>query len=79
MFQFTTYHYDDLGDLSDLIEVITNHGLSVIDKWFDTEFDETGLTIQGTREQFRTMFEQTSQDDWGTDIEEFMAELVPVA
>lgn len=82
MFQFTTYHNDDsYGTLSDLLEVVQEHGLTVVEKTFSLEWDETTLVLQGTREQFEKFFLSEGDGDpsQSTDIDEFMDELEEVA
>jgi hypothetical protein len=79
MFQFTTYFNDDSGcTLGEFLEVFAKHGLTVISQVFEPEWDETTIVLQGLRENFRAMLLETTEGDWGTDIEEFMEELEPV-
>ena len=82
MFQFVTFHNDDsYGTLSELLEVVQEHGLTVVEKTFSLEWDETTLVLQGTREQFEKFFLSEGDGDpsQSTDIDEFMDELEEVA
>ncbi len=81
MFQFTTYHNDDsYGTLSELLEVVQEHGLTVVEKTFSTEWDETTLVLQGTRAQFEKFFlESDDVSSQSINIDEFMDELEEVA
>ena len=81
MFQFTTYHNDDsYGTLSELLEVVQEHGLIVVEKTFSLEWDETTLVLQGTRAQFEKFFlEYDGDTGQSINIDEFMDELEEVA
>ena len=82
MFQFKTFHNDDsFMTLSEMIEFIQEFGLSVVEKTFSLEWDETTLFLQGTREQFEKFFLSEGEGDpsQSTDIDEFMDELEEVA
>ena len=81
MFQFTTFHNDDsFGTLTDLLEVVEEHGLTVVDQFLDTKWDETVITIRGTRDQFEKFFLTTTEDpSQSVNIDEFMDELEEVA
>jgi hypothetical protein len=50
----------------------------VISQIFDPQWDETTIVLEGLQENFRAMFEETTEGDWGSDIEEFMEALEPV-
>lgn len=79
MYQLTTHHNDDLGiDLSDMIEEIEDFGLKVISKTFSTQWDETTLVIEGTKEQFFAWNDAVSDGGPSWNEEEFMEELVEV-
>jgi hypothetical protein len=80
MFQFTTYHNSDSFEtLEEMIQTITEYGISLIEKSFDPEWDETTLTLQGTRAQFEKMFLESPGDSGQSiNIDEFMDALVPV-
>jgi len=79
MFQFTTYHNDDsYGTLSELLEVVQEHGLTVVEKTFSLEWDETTLVLQGTRDQFEKFFLSNGDSSQSIDIDEFMEELVEI-
>jgi hypothetical protein len=82
MFQFVTFHNDDsFLTLSEMVETIQAFGLEVVEKTFSTEWDETTLVLQGTREQFEKFFLSEGEGDpsQSTDIDEFMDELEEVA
>ena len=80
MFQFTMFHNSDSFEtLEEMIQSITEYGISLIEKSFDPEWDETTLTLQGTRVQFEKMFlEYDGDTGQSINIDEFMDELVPV-
>lgn len=80
MFQFTTFHNDDFGPISDFIDRIQEFGLTVVKKTFSMEWDETTLVLQGTREQFEKFFLSEGEGDpsQSIDIDEFMDELEEV-
>ena len=80
MFRFTTYHNDFSfsEDLGEMLTVFAKHGLKVISQVFDPQWDETTIILEGLQENFRAMFEETTEGDWGSDIEEFMEELEPI-
>jgi hypothetical protein len=80
MFQFTTYHNSDSFEtLEEMIQSITEYGISLIEKSFDPKWDETTLTLQGTRAQFEKMFLEFDGDTGQSiNIDEFMDALVPV-
>ena len=79
MFQFVTYHNDDsFQTLTEMVETIQEFELSVVET-YPTEWDETALVIQGTREQFEKLFLSESDPSQSTNIDEFMDELEEVA
>jgi len=79
MFQFVTYHNDDsFQTLTEMVETIQEFELSVVET-FPTEWDETALVIQGTREQFEKFFLSDSDPSQSINIDEFMDELEEVA
>ncbi len=80
MFQFTMFHNSDSFEtLEEMIQTITEYGISLIEKSFDPEWDETTLTLQGTRAQFEKMFLEFDGDSGQSiNIDEFMDALVPV-
>ena len=79
MFQFKTHHNDDsFITLSEMIESIQEFGLTVVEKTFSTEWDETTLVLQGTRAQFEKFFLSNGDSSQSIDIDEFMEELVEV-
>ena len=78
MFQFVTFHNDDsFMSLSEMIEFIQEFELSVVET-YPTEWDETALVIQGTREQFEKFFLSDSDPSQSVNIDEFMDELEEV-
>ena len=80
MFQFKTFHNDDsFMTLSEMIEFIQEFGLTVVEKTFSLEWDETTLFLQGTREQFEKFFLSDSDLSQSVNIDEFMDELEEVA
>jgi hypothetical protein len=79
MFQFMTYHNDDsFQTLTEMVETIQEFELTVVET-FPTEWDETALVIQGTREQFEKFFLSDSDPSQSVNIDEFMDELEEVA
>lgn len=79
MFRFTTHHNDESEyTLGEFLTVFAKHGLTVISQVFDSRYEETTVVLEGLESNFRAMFEETTEGDWGTDIEEFMEELEPV-
>jgi hypothetical protein len=79
MFQFMTYHNDDsFQTLTEMVETIQEFELTVVET-FPTEWDETALVIQGTREQFEKFFLSDSDTSQSINIDEFMDELEEVA
>jgi hypothetical protein len=79
MFQFVTYHNDDsFQTLTEMVETIQEFELTVVET-FPTEWDETALVIQGTREQFEKFFLSDSDPSQSINIDEFMDELEEVA
>jgi hypothetical protein len=79
MFQFVTYHNDDsFQTLTEMVETIQEFELSVVET-FPTEWDETALVIQGTREQFEKFFLSDSDPSQSINIDEFMDELEEAA
>ena len=79
MFQFTTYHNpDSFETLEEMVENITNHGLTVKDQSYSQEWDETTLVLQGTRDQFEKFFLSNGDSSQSIDIDEFMEELVEI-
>jgi hypothetical protein len=80
MFQFKTFHNDDsFMTLSEMIEFIQEFGLTVVEKTFSLEWDETTLFLQGTREQFEKFFLSDSDSSQSVNIDEFMNELEEAA
>lgn len=79
MFQFMTYHNDDsFQTLTEMVDTIQEFELTVVET-FPTEWDETALVIQGTREQFEKFFLSDSDPSQSVNIDEFMDELEEVA
>lgn len=80
MFRFTTYHndYSFSEDLGEMLVVFARHGLTVISQVFNPDQDEMEIVLEGLESNFRAMFEETTEGDWGSDIEEFMEALEPV-
>ena len=79
MFQFVTFHNDDsFQTLTEMVETIQEFELTVVET-FPTEWDETALVIQGTREQFEKFFLSDSDTSQSINIDEFMDELEEVA
>jgi len=79
MFQFTTYHNpDSFETLEELIENITNHGLTVKDQSYSQDWDETTLILEGTRDQFERLFLSNGDSSQSINIDEFMEELVEI-
>jgi hypothetical protein len=79
MVQFTTYHNpDSFETLEEMVENITNHGLTVKDQSYSQEWDETTLVLQGTRDQFEKFFLSNGDSSQSIDIDEFMEELVEI-
>jgi hypothetical protein len=60
------------------VETIQEFELTVVET-FPTEWDETALVIQGTREQFEKFFLSDSDTSQSINIDEFMDELEEVA
>ena len=80
MFQFKTHHNDDsFITLSEMIESIQEFGLTVVEKTFSQEWNETTLFLQGTRKQFKKFFLSDSDTSQSVNIDEFMNELEEVA
>ncbi len=78
MFQFMTYHNDDsFQTLTEMVDTIQEFELTVVET-FPTEWDETALVIQGTREQFEKFFLSDSDTSQSNNIYEFMDELEEV-
>jgi hypothetical protein len=79
MFQFTTYHNpDSFETLEELIENITNHGLTVKDQSYSQDWDETTLILEGTRDQFERLVLSNGDSSQSINIDEFMEELVEI-
>ena len=80
MFQFKTHHNDDsFITLSEMVESIQEFGLTVVEKTFSQEWNETTLFLQGTRKQFEKFFLSDSDTSQSVKIDEFMDELEEVA
>ena len=80
MFQFKTQHNEDsFITLSEMIESIQEFGLTVVEKTFSQEWNETTLFLQGTRKQFKKFFLSDSDTSQSVNIDEFMNELEEVA
>ena len=80
MFQFKTHHNDDsFITLSEMVESIQEFGLTVVEKTFSQELNETTLFLQGTRKQFKKFFLSDSDTSQSVNIDEFMNELEEVA
>lgn len=80
MFQFKTHHNDDsFITLSEMVESIQEFGLTVVEKTFSQEWNETTLFLQGTRKQFKKFFLSDSDTSQSVNIDEFMNELEEVA
>ena len=80
MFQFKTHHNDDsFITLSEMVESIQEFGLTVVEKTFSQEWNETTLFLQGTRKQFKKFFLSDSDTSQSVNIDEFMDELEEVA
>lgn len=80
MFQFKTHHNDDsFITLSEMVESIQEFGLTVVEKTFSQEWNETTLFLQGTRKQFEKFFLSDSDTSQSVNIDEFMDELEEVA
>ena len=80
MFQFKTHHNDDsFITLSEMVESIQEFGLTVVEKTFSQEWNETTLFLQGTRKQFEKFFLADSDTSQSVNIDEFMDELEEVA
>ena len=79
MFQFTTYHNpDSFETLEEMVENITNRGLTVKEQSYSQGWDETTLILEGTRDQFEKFFLSDGDSSQSIDIDEFMAELVEI-
>ena len=80
MFQFKTHHNDDsFITLSEMVESIQEFGLTVVEKTFSQEWNETTLFLQGTRKQFEKFFLSDSDTSQSVNIDEFMDVLEEVA
>ena len=80
MFQFKTHHnVDSFITLSEMVESIQEFGLTVVEKTFSQEWNETTLFLQGTRKQFEKFFLSDSDTSQSVNIDEFMDELEEVA
>jgi hypothetical protein len=79
MFQFTTYHNpESFETLEEMVENITNHGLTVKEQSYSQGWDETTLILEGTRDQFEKFFLSDGDSSQSIDIDEFMEELVEI-
>lgn len=79
MFQLTVFHNDDSDlTLSETIEEIEAHGLTVISKEFDSHWDEWTLVIQGTKDNFFKWNDTCMEGGPAWNEEEFMEDLVEV-
>ena len=79
VFQFKTHHNpDSFETLPELLETFSKYGLEVVSQITDPKWEETTIILEGSEENFRAMFTETSEGEPGTDISEFMDELIPV-
>lgn len=79
MFQLTIFHNDDCDlTLSETIEELNDHGLTVVSKEFDNHNDEWEVVVQGSKEQFFKWNDTINQGGPSWNEEEFMEELVEV-
>lgn len=80
MFKSTSFFNDELGfdSIGEYIAVINKHGLKVIEQVLDLEYDETRITVQGSREQFEAFFIDINEGSWGFDLDELLHDLIPV-
>jgi hypothetical protein len=74
------YSPDNNPDMTigEFIADATSQGLVVTDTRLDLEYDETSVTLRGTKDQFLAYFNVISEGDWGSDVDEFMDTLHPV-
>jgi hypothetical protein len=80
MFQFKTHHNEEsFITLSEMIESIQEFGLTVVEKTFSQEWNETTLFLQGTRAQFEKFFLSDTDTSQSVNIDEFMNELEEAA
>jgi hypothetical protein len=78
MFQSYRYHNEDCPDtLEELERTITGHGLQVV-KVEALLGNEHLLTLQGTQEQFLSLYAEEMRYGPAIDMDEFMDELEPV-
>jgi len=78
MFQSYRYHNEDCPDtLEEFKESITGFGLQVV-KVEALLGNEHLLTLQGTQEQFLSLYAEEMQYGPAIDMDEFMDELEPV-
>lgn len=74
MFQSYRYHNEDCPvDLGEFIINLHRHGLTVVDQTHQN--GETFLTLQGTQDQFLTLYTEEMQYGPAIDMEEFLDEL----
>jgi len=78
MFQSYRYHNEDCPDtLEEFKESIIGHGLRVVLVEL-LPSDEHLLTLQGTQEQFLSLYTEEMQYGPAIDMDEFMDELEPI-
>ena len=74
MFQSYRYHNEDCPvDLGEFIINLHRHGLTVVDQAHQN--GETFLTLQGTQDQFLTLYTEEMQYGPAIDMDEFLDEL----
>ena len=74
MFQSYRHHNEDCPvDLGEFIINLPRHGLTVVDQTHQN--GETFLTLQGTQDQFLTLYTEEMQYGPAIDMEEFLDEL----
>lgn len=82
MYQLTVHHSPDSHpdiEIGQFLSEATDSGLTVADTRLNPLYDETSVTLRGTRDQFLSYFNLVSEGDWGSDVDEFMDMLVRVA
>jgi hypothetical protein len=78
MLQSYRYHNEDCPDtLEELERTITGHGLRVVLVEL-LPSDEHLLTLQGTQEQFLSLYTEEMQYGPAIDMDDFMDELEPI-
>ena len=74
MFQSYRYHNEDCPvDLGEFIINLHRHGLTVVDQTHQN--GETFLTLQGTQEQFLTLYTEEMEGGPAICMEDFLDEL----